>query len=108
MIEQDLFLRAIALTKLSTGRKRKNTTLTQIEKGALIVLGQLVARPLAMMETQLLLTAAAINLRKLLPRARVSFLETTRAFRNVYNFVLYNLFGHSSNSCLWCKLPNSN
>ncbi len=56
------------------------------------------------MEIQLLLTAAVINLKKLLARARASSLETTNTFKNVYNFVLHNLFEYWSNSCLCYKL----
>jgi IS5 family transposase len=56
------------------------------------------------MEIQLLLTAAAINLKKLLARARALSLDTTRTLRNVYDFLSHSLFGYCSNSCLRYKL----
>jgi len=56
------------------------------------------------MEIQLLLTAAVVNLKKLLARVRVSSVETKRTFENIYNFILHKLFRYCSDSCLWCKL----
>jgi len=57
------------------------------------------------MEIQLLLTAAVINLKKLLARARISSLEISKTFRNVYNFLFHNVLEYWSSSCLWYRLP---
>jgi len=55
------------------------------------------------MEIQLLLTAAVINLKKLLARARASSPETTNIFKHSYKFTFQNPFAYRSKSCLWHK-----
>jgi len=57
------------------------------------------------MEIQLLLTAAVVNLKKLLNRVRALSLETRNALKNNYKIVFHNLFACWSNFCPQSKRP---